>query len=210
MAELLARKRGARNPMRLPSLTLDQVWEWAELHFQRTGRWPTVQERPDRRCIRGNLERGGLGVSTGQTWTTGRARSDEVPYGATAAAGHCWLNWYRGLNANAQPESGSGTPAKRDTGRRVQTPPARNPQTRRRSPQFASPASRGGLAGIELMEELLKYMSRSPIRRCRRGEANRIGADREHLSQQRVAVEACETIGVLKQRVAAPKKGIGP
>ncbi len=39
LAELLARKR-------LLPLTLDQVWEWAELHFRRTGQWPNRDSGP--------------------------------------------------------------------------------------------------------------------------------------------------------------------
>ncbi|MGO8753159.1 MAG: hypothetical protein ACLQNE_45025 [Thermoguttaceae bacterium] len=46
LIQLLVRKRGARNPRNLPPLTLEQVWEWAELHFQRIGRWPTRDSGP--------------------------------------------------------------------------------------------------------------------------------------------------------------------
>ena len=37
---------GSANPRNLPPLTLEQVWEWAELHFQRIGRWPTRDSGP--------------------------------------------------------------------------------------------------------------------------------------------------------------------
>ncbi|MGO8749938.1 MAG: hypothetical protein ACLQNE_28670 [Thermoguttaceae bacterium] len=43
---LLARKRGARHPLSQPPLTVGQVWEWAVLHFQRTGQWPNRLSGP--------------------------------------------------------------------------------------------------------------------------------------------------------------------
>src|SRR5262249_17601814 len=39
LPKLLASKRGVRKPPRLP-LTEEQIWHWAQLHRQRTGRWP--------------------------------------------------------------------------------------------------------------------------------------------------------------------------
>jgi hypothetical protein len=46
LARLLARKRGARNPMGLPPLELGQVALWAEAHFRRTGEWPKYDSGP--------------------------------------------------------------------------------------------------------------------------------------------------------------------
>ena len=45
-----------RHPLYLPPLTFEQILEWADLHFQRTGRWPKYD--------------GGAIVDTpGKTWT---------------------------------------------------------------------------------------------------------------------------------------------
>jgi hypothetical protein len=40
LAQLLARKRGVRNHMQLRPLTEEMILGWADLHFQRTGKWP--------------------------------------------------------------------------------------------------------------------------------------------------------------------------
>ncbi|MCH8211442.1 MAG: hypothetical protein IIB99_08715, partial [Planctomycetes bacterium] len=40
MAQLLAEKRGKRNPKGLPRLTIKQVLQWADAHYERTGQWP--------------------------------------------------------------------------------------------------------------------------------------------------------------------------
>lgn len=40
LAKLLAERRGARNIRDLPKHTLSRILEWADAHFQRTGRWP--------------------------------------------------------------------------------------------------------------------------------------------------------------------------
>ncbi|MCW3098134.1 MAG: hypothetical protein JWL77_3752 [Chthonomonadaceae bacterium] len=41
LARLLAAERGVRNKRELPSLTQAQILEWADLHKERTGQWPT-------------------------------------------------------------------------------------------------------------------------------------------------------------------------
>jgi hypothetical protein len=41
LAQLLARRRGARNSSRLPRLSVHQILIWADAHCRRTGRWPT-------------------------------------------------------------------------------------------------------------------------------------------------------------------------
>src|SRR5262249_33898670 len=46
LLRLLARKRGARNPLALPPLTEGQVLAWADVHFHRTGRWPKYDSGP--------------------------------------------------------------------------------------------------------------------------------------------------------------------
>lgn len=40
LAQLLAEKRGKRNPKGLPRLTIKQVLQWADAHYERTGQWP--------------------------------------------------------------------------------------------------------------------------------------------------------------------------
>ena len=46
LLKLLAKKRGIRNVLALPPLTVDQIGEWADLHYQRSGRWPTMESGP--------------------------------------------------------------------------------------------------------------------------------------------------------------------
>jgi hypothetical protein len=41
LAQLLAQRRGKRNPKRLAKLTVAQILYWAEAHHQRTGQWPS-------------------------------------------------------------------------------------------------------------------------------------------------------------------------
>jgi len=41
LAQLLAEERGVRNRKRLPKLTVELILEWADAHYERTGRWPT-------------------------------------------------------------------------------------------------------------------------------------------------------------------------
>jgi hypothetical protein len=46
LLRLLVKKRGVRNPLNLPPLTLEQILHWADLHFHRTGRWPKYNIGP--------------------------------------------------------------------------------------------------------------------------------------------------------------------
>jgi hypothetical protein len=55
LAQLLAEERGARNQAALPPLTKEQILEWVDSHFERTGRWPT-------------LHSGSIGEDTGEQW----------------------------------------------------------------------------------------------------------------------------------------------
>src|SRR5665213_726271 len=43
LAQLLAEKRGVRNYMALPDLTIEQVLKWADAHHQKTGDWPKLK-----------------------------------------------------------------------------------------------------------------------------------------------------------------------
>jgi hypothetical protein len=58
LARLLAQRRGVRNPKDLPRLTQQQVLDWADAHFRRTGRWPTARSGPI------------PGAPGGETWGT--------------------------------------------------------------------------------------------------------------------------------------------
>ncbi|MGO8744393.1 MAG: hypothetical protein ACLQNE_00245 [Thermoguttaceae bacterium] len=55
LIRLLARKRGARHRLSQPPFTVQQVWKWAEHHFQRTGRWPQYNS-------------GAISDAPGETW----------------------------------------------------------------------------------------------------------------------------------------------
>ncbi len=46
LAQFLEEHRGRRNRMKPPSLTVGQILAWADGHFRRTGRWPTVLSGP--------------------------------------------------------------------------------------------------------------------------------------------------------------------
>jgi len=46
LAKLLAKKRGVRNPAELPPLTEAEVLRLADLHFQRTGKYPYYNDGP--------------------------------------------------------------------------------------------------------------------------------------------------------------------
>ena len=39
LAQLLAKKRGKRNPKGLPRLTVNQILKWVDEHHRRTGKW---------------------------------------------------------------------------------------------------------------------------------------------------------------------------
>jgi hypothetical protein len=69
---LLAEYRGVRNPQDLPPLTIEQILEWLDAFFSRTGRWPTdddgpIPEAPDEswRCIDSALRIGYRGLPGG-------------------------------------------------------------------------------------------------------------------------------------------------
>jgi hypothetical protein len=55
LAKLLEQKRGVRNVQNLPSLTQDQILNWADLHKNRTGDWP-------------NGKSGLIGGASGESW----------------------------------------------------------------------------------------------------------------------------------------------
>jgi superfamily II DNA or RNA helicase len=42
LADLLAKKRGVKNRKAQPKLTVEQILKWADSHYQKTGKWPTV------------------------------------------------------------------------------------------------------------------------------------------------------------------------
>jgi superfamily II DNA or RNA helicase len=74
LAKLLAQHRGARKPRQLPSLTEEQILEWADRHFQRTGGWPAVTSGSIVDCrgetwmaVNQALERGHRGLSGGSS-----------------------------------------------------------------------------------------------------------------------------------------------
>ncbi len=46
LAQLLAERRGVRNHMRLPPLTVKQLLRWADAHRARSGQWPEVLSGP--------------------------------------------------------------------------------------------------------------------------------------------------------------------
>jgi hypothetical protein len=41
LVQLMAKHRGARNISSLPRLSVDQILTWVDLHYRRTGQWPT-------------------------------------------------------------------------------------------------------------------------------------------------------------------------
>jgi hypothetical protein len=55
LARLLAEHRGVRNIGSLPALTVEQILDWADAHYRRTGRWPIATSGP----VEG---------SSGETW----------------------------------------------------------------------------------------------------------------------------------------------
>jgi hypothetical protein len=46
LAQLLAERRGERNPCRLTRLTVQQILVWAKAHRERTGQWPNRASGP--------------------------------------------------------------------------------------------------------------------------------------------------------------------
>lgn len=46
LARLLTVHRGKRNPSNLPRFTVRRILAWADAHYRRTGRWPTLSSGP--------------------------------------------------------------------------------------------------------------------------------------------------------------------
>jgi hypothetical protein len=57
LLRLLERKRGVRNPLALPPLTVQQILKWADAHRERTGRLPHAKAGP-------------IAGAAGETWST--------------------------------------------------------------------------------------------------------------------------------------------
>jgi hypothetical protein len=55
LAQLLARLRGARNHLGLPTLTAEQILAWVDAHHRATGKWP-------------NAKSGSIPQTQGETW----------------------------------------------------------------------------------------------------------------------------------------------
>jgi hypothetical protein len=53
---LLVEERNVRDPLNLPHLSAEQIFEWAKLHFQRTGAWPKYKS-------------GAISDAPGETWS---------------------------------------------------------------------------------------------------------------------------------------------
>jgi hypothetical protein len=74
LAQLLAAKRGVRNVNAPPSLTIEQILEWANAHHQKTSEWPNrnsgdVLDAPGEKWgnINAALSRGGRGLPGGSS-----------------------------------------------------------------------------------------------------------------------------------------------
>lgn len=74
LARLLDEKRGVRNIANLPDLTIQQILSWADLHYQRHGKWPNEDSGPVKdasgegwQCIDQALREGGRGLPGGDT-----------------------------------------------------------------------------------------------------------------------------------------------
>ncbi len=74
LARLLARERGAINPKARPRLTAEQILAWADAHYARKRRWPTVSSGPvlgvpgeNWHAIYGALYDGHRGLPGGET-----------------------------------------------------------------------------------------------------------------------------------------------
>src|SRR5262249_33877951 len=84
LARLLCERRGVRNHLRLPRLTVEQVVAWAEAHRRRTGRWPTAKAGPVEgargetwRGVATALEKGLRGLPGGLSLPGLRARGEQ-------------------------------------------------------------------------------------------------------------------------------------
>ena len=74
LARLLAERRGKRNKAQTPPLSEEQILCWADRHYRRTGRWPTVASGPVRdapgenwRALASALWAGNRGLHGGDT-----------------------------------------------------------------------------------------------------------------------------------------------
>jgi hypothetical protein len=74
LARLLAERRGKRNKAQTPPLCEEQIMCWADRHYRRTGRWPTVASGPVRdapgenwRALASALWAGNRGLHGGDT-----------------------------------------------------------------------------------------------------------------------------------------------
>jgi len=74
LTQFLAKHRKARNPQRLPKLTVAQILRWADAFHRRTGHWPNlnsgaITDAPGEawRAIQGALQRGHRGLPGGST-----------------------------------------------------------------------------------------------------------------------------------------------
>jgi hypothetical protein len=70
LAKLLAQRRGVRKPRQLPLLTEQQILEWADRHYEKTGEWPRMTCGPIPDCpgetwmaVHSALEKGDRGLS---------------------------------------------------------------------------------------------------------------------------------------------------
>ncbi|MCW3096760.1 MAG: hypothetical protein JWL77_2378 [Chthonomonadaceae bacterium] len=70
IAKLLAEHRGVRNRKALPPLDIEQLLVWADLHYERHGRWPTVwsgkiEDVPDESwtAVDASFKAGGRGLA---------------------------------------------------------------------------------------------------------------------------------------------------
>ena len=74
LARLLAVKRGVRNRLASPPLTIEQILAWADAHHKRTGKWPLTTSGPVVGASRGTwcaidraLRRGSRGLPGGSS-----------------------------------------------------------------------------------------------------------------------------------------------
>jgi len=89
LPQLLAERRGARNHLGQPRLTVEQVGRWAAAHERRTGRWPTAGSGPvegvpgeDWGRIDNALQQGHRGLPSGLTLARLRRRLGGLPEAA--------------------------------------------------------------------------------------------------------------------------------
>jgi hypothetical protein len=75
LLRLLVKKRGVRDPLHLPPLTVEQVLQWADLHFQRSGQWP-------------KYDGGAIVDAPGETWA---AVDSALRYGKRGLSGESSL-----------------------------------------------------------------------------------------------------------------------